>query len=74
MKLTYEQFKKEIQEAIYARPEHIRAGQAAFNYVNNTFGDVAQISQHKDGIDCFYDDSKIDAFIDNCYKIISNVK
>lgn len=74
MKLTFEEFKKEVQQAIYARPECIRAGQAAFNYVDSTFGDVARISQHKDGIDCFYDDSKIDEFIANCYKIISNVK
>ena len=66
---------KELHDEIYAwmpeKPKNWREGQAVFNYVDLTYG-VARFVQFEDRIDCFYDDSKIDAFIETCAEIISN--
>lgn len=67
------------------RPEHIRKGQYIFNWIDQHyqyatmefFGDlystIARDVQFKDGIDCFYDDSKIDEFLDACLKRINKL-
>lgn len=47
------------------KPEGWREGQFVFNVIEDYFGSVAREVQFKDKIDCFYDDSKIDQFI-NC--------
>ena len=70
--ITFEEFRNEINNAIEKRPVYIRPGQAAFNYVDENFRSVARISQHKYGIDCFYNDELIDKFIKKCYEILSN--
>lgn len=46
-----------------------RWGQSVFNYVEQMFG-VAREVQFKDGIDCFYNDAAVDAFIDAAVKRI----
>ena len=43
-------------------PEY-RYGQSVFNIVDQCIG-LARTVQFCDGIDCFYDDEKIDAFIE----------
>ena len=48
------------------KPSHWREGQFVFNTIDNLYG-VARTVQFNDKIDCFYDDSKIDQFINACY-------
>ena len=47
----------------------LRKGQCVFNYVDEKYG-VARIVQFEKGIDCFYDDSVIDEFLDACYDVL----
>lgn len=67
--MTKEEFLKEVNTVIRNRPPEWRRGQAAFNYIDKTYG-VARIAQFKYGVDCFYMDSRIPAFLDLCYKLI----
>ena len=57
---------KEIKDTIYSVqiPTHWRHGQFVFNRVDELFGKVAREVQFLDHIDCFYDDTKIDRFLD----------
>lgn len=57
---------KELKESIYGVqiPTHWRHGQFVFNRVEALFGEVAREVQFVDHIDCFYDDTKIDRFLD----------
>ena len=57
---------KELKELIYSIPipTHWRHGQFVFNRVEALFGRVAREVQFVDHIDCFYDDTKIDRFLD----------
>ena len=61
---------KELKDLIYSVPipHNWREGQFVFNRVEELFGDIARQVQFKDGIDCFYNDSKIDTFILHTYK------
>lgn len=73
--ITKEQFEHEVYAALKTeKPAEWRNGQFVFNYIDHNYGDVARTSQFKYGIDCFYNDEKIQEFIDCCYKIISNEK
>lgn len=47
---------------------YYRKGQSVFNYVEETLGSVAREVQFLDHVDCFYDDSEIDEFIDRVIK------
>lgn len=67
--ITYKEFENEILTALKDKPSDWRDGQFVFNYVDHFFG-VAREAQYKEGIDCFYDDNKIDAFIKCCYTIL----
>lgn len=60
--MNYEDFKKEIDEAIRTKPKNWRDGQAVFNYIDDNYG-VARDVQFKDNVDCFYDDRWIKSFI-----------
>lgn len=57
---------KELKELIYGVqiPTHWRHGQFVFNRVEELFGGIAREVQFMDRIDCFYDDTKIDRFLD----------
>ena len=57
---------KELKELVYGVqiPTHWRHGQFVFNRVEELFGKVAREVQFIDRIDCFYDDTKIDRFLD----------
>lgn len=61
---------KELKDLIYnvPIPPNWREGQFVFNRVEELFGNVARQVQFKDGVDCFYNDSKIDTFILHVYK------
>lgn len=62
-------FKNEVLEGIKEYPSDWRYGQKVFNYVDYVY-DVARIAQHEYGVDCFYDDSMVDEFLNKCYDII----
>ena len=52
-----------------------RKGQSIFNYVDmhpELFGNAARISQFNYGVDCFYRDDQIDAFINQVLNIVNN--
>ncbi len=69
--MSFEEFKNEVLTAVENRPSCIRKGQAVFNYVDENFG-AARTAQFEYGVDCFYNDSKIDEFLTVCYDIITN--
>lgn len=66
---------KELHDEVYAwmpeKPERWREGQYIFNYIDVVYG-VARFVQFEDKIDCFYDDSQIDAFIIKSAEYITN--
>jgi len=65
---TYEEFIGEIHTLRKTYPSYIRKGQGVFNAVEEIYGpDVARYVQCNEGIDCFYDDSMITAFLVCCY-------
>lgn len=53
-------------------PEQFRKGQAVFNYINEFFG-LARHIQFNKHIDCFYDDSQVECFLSETYKLISRL-
>lgn len=57
--------KTSIKQEIYSVPipPNWREGQFVFNRVDKLYG-VARAIQFIDKVDCFYDDSKIDEFIE----------
>ncbi len=69
--MTVEELKQEIYNWMPNKPKNWREGQAVFNYIDEVY-DVARDAQFGYNVDCFYDDDKIDAFIETCAKIISN--
>lgn len=64
--------KQELKEIIFSspKPKNWRDGQYVFNYIDQVYG-IARHIQFKEGIDCFYDDSKIDVFLEKAVKIIN---
>lgn len=70
-KITLKQLTEELNKALETKPDYIRKGQFIFNYMESTYG-VASEVQFEDKIDCFYDDSKIDIFVETCLKRINN--
>lgn len=62
-----------LKELIYSykKPKNWREGQFVFNMASEILGDgIIKQVQLNDGIDCFYDDSKINNFINACYNRI----
>ena len=72
--MTKEEFIKKVKDVAEAiRKEHpeLRKGQSIFNVVDIDFDHIARIAQFDYGIDCFYDDTMIDPFLNKCYEILS---
>jgi hypothetical protein len=65
-KLTFEDFKLEVLSAMDRKPDYLRKGQFVFNHIEQKYG-VGKSVQKIDGVDCFYDDKKIDEFIERSY-------
>ena len=63
--MTLEELKKEIFSV--PQPPHWRKGQFVFNYIDQIYG-VARDVQFKDNVDCFYNDDKIDVFLECAIK------
>ena len=68
--MTFEEFQAEVLQAISQRPAQYRAGQTAFNYIDENYG-VARHVQFVEGIDCFYDDEQIIPFIYSSYAALN---
>ena len=62
--MTLEEFKNSIYSI--EKTPHWREGQFVFNTIDSLYG-VARTVQFNDKIDCFYDNSKINQFINACY-------
>ena len=62
--MTLEEFKSSIYNL--EKPSSWREGQFVFNAIDHLYG-VARAVQFEDRIDCFYDDSEIDKFINASY-------
>lgn len=65
-----------LKELIYSyeKPKNWREGQFVFNIASKILGNgITRQVQFDAGIDCFYDDTKIDDFINACYnKVYGN--
>ena len=66
--VTFEQFIQDIYIEMSDKPKDWRKGQFVFNHIEENYGDVAREVQFIDKIDCFYDDDKIEEFIEACYE------
>ena len=67
--LKFDEFRDDVMSAMMKeKPTEIRKGQFVFNYIDSKYG-VARAVQISEGIDCFFDDSKIEAFIKKAFKI-----
>jgi len=60
--MEYSEFRSDVLKNATDRPKYIRFGQAVFNYIEEKYG-VSRAVQFIDNIDCFYDDSNVEAFI-----------
>lgn len=70
MMITFDEMKREIYS--HEKPKQWREGQFVFNMVDELYG-VARIVQYNEGVDCFYNDEKIDEFIEVSCKILNEV-
>ena len=69
--MTYGEFIAALWEEVAKAPKSWRKGQAVFNVIDEKWN-VARDVQFQDGIDCFYDDSQVDLFIDKAWTRIYN--
>ena len=72
--MTYEEFISTIWAEVAKCPKNWRKGQSVFNVMEEQFGKVARDVQFQDGIDCFYHDDEIDAFIEKCWERIDDIE
>lgn len=61
--MKFEDLKSEIELVLPAKPWNWRKGQFVFNYIDEVY-DVARAVQFEDKVDCYYDDTKIDQFLE----------
>ena len=71
--LTYENFISGLWAAVNKCPTNWRQGQKVFNVIDEVYG-IARDVQFKDGVDCFYDDKKIDEFIEKAWNRIKTTE
>lgn len=69
--LSINEFYESIWSALKSAPAKLRKGQAVFNTVEELYGEVARDVQFIDGVDCFYDNSQIDNFLEKVYNRLS---
>lgn len=67
--MTYDEFKKDVLDFLKDKPKEWRDGQAIFNYINEKY-EVARYVQFMEGIDCFFNDNMIEAFIKASYEAV----
>ena len=69
--INKETFIKTIQDAIKDKPSEWRDGQTVFNFIDYEYG-VSREVQFNDHIDCFYNDERINDFIEAAWKRYSS--
>ena len=72
--MTKEEFINTIKKHTELRLKeypYLRYGQTIFNEVAIRWNKAARDAQFNYGVDCFYDDNKVDEFLDVCWGIIS---
>lgn len=67
------EFVEAVCRGVKNAPASWRYGQAVFNVIDREYG-VARKVQMEDGVDCFFDDKKVDDFIAACWKRVKNEK
>ena len=70
--MRLDEFRAEVLTAMQKKPKEWRDGQFVFNYIDEVYG-VARSVQFVEGVDCFYDDKKIDDFIDRSYMLLYEI-
>lgn len=68
--MTCETIRNEVMTAMENKHKQWRNGQFVFNYIDKHYG-VARYVQFVDKVDCFYNDSQIDAFLVCCVNILN---
>ena len=64
---------KSVAEEMRKNHPELRKGQAIFNVVDKNFNNIARIAQFDYDVDCFYDDSMIEPFLDKCYELFNKM-
>ena len=67
--MTVQELKDEIY--LYIKPKEWRDGQFVFNMIDHIYG-VARIVQFNHGVDCFYNDDKIEEFFIKSVEVIND--
>ncbi len=67
--MTVQELKDEIYS--YVKPKEWRDGQFVFNMIDHIYG-VARIVQFNHGVDCFYNDDKIEEFFVKSVEVIND--
>ena len=67
--MDYKFFTNMVWTEVAKCPKQWRKGQKVFNVIESLF-EVSKFVQFVDGIDCFYDDDKIQDFIDAAWKMV----
>lgn len=68
-RITVEELRKKIYS--HVKPKDWRDGQFVFNMVDELYG-VARTVQFVHGVDCFYNDDKIEEFLIMSVEVINN--
>lgn len=70
--MTKKELKKILDRNVKSKPDDWRYGQWVFNFVRFHYREAAE-SLRCSKVDCFYDNSKADAFIEAAAKIITKL-
>lgn len=68
--MTLEEFKESVYNGIDGYPIQWRLGQKVFNYIDKEYRNIGRKIQYRDKIDCFYNDSMTDKFIEKTYNYL----
>ena len=68
--MTHEEFIVNLWNEVEKCPRHWRLGQKVFNVCEDLYGQHARKVQFIDGVDCFYNDQKVDEFIEAVWERI----
>lgn len=72
--MTKDKLKEEVYSAMINKPDRWREGQFVFNYIEAKYSsEITRGVQFEDKVDCFYEDSEIDDFIEKCSDRINKI-
>ncbi len=70
--MTHEEFIVDLWQNALECPKGWRLGQKVFNVCEDLYGRIARDVQFIDGVDCFYNDQKIDDFLNAVWERLKN--